>query len=262
MRPRVVLVVFSVLVFSSAGRAQETERIKPPAELPIPMVKEPGFMDPPALQALLHQVLLTEYRVNDLLADVHPEHWKLPEAVRSAVGNSVTEIRSQMHDMDHWRGELEKRPASAYLVFETYQALSTLPPRLDALARLVSENESPSFGAEYAAVGNRFLDAQQTLGSYLGYLLRNQDQIVAAMEGNLSTCQRELGEAMRGRGPKATPIPNERPIRPARRRTQRHATSGGRSSASGEKAGKLQNKTAGSKKPVTAALAKPQPKNL
>jgi len=48
--------------------------------------------------------------------------------------------------------------------------------------------------------------------------LRNQDQIVAAMEGNLSSCQSQLGAAMQGRGPKATPIPNARPVRPSRRR--------------------------------------------
>ncbi len=223
MRPRGVLVVFPVLVFSLAGRAQETEPVKPPAEMPNPMVKEPGFMDSPALQALLHQVLLTEYRVNDLLADVHPEHWKLPETVRSAVGNSVTEMRSEMRGMDAWRGAMGKRPASAYLAFETYRALGVLPPRLDALARWVSQNESPRFGAEYAAAGNRFLDAQQTLGLYLGYLLRNQDQIVAAMEGNLSSCQSQLGQAMQGRGPKATPIPNSRPVRPARHKQKNKA---------------------------------------
>lgn len=248
MRPRVFLVVFSAFIFSSAGRAQETEPVKPLAEMPLPTVKEPGLMDNPALQALIHQVLLTEFRVNDLLADVHPEHWKLPEAVRFAVGKSVTEVRSEMRDMDVWRAEMEKRPASAYLVFETYQALGALPPRLDALARMVSQNESPNFGAEYAAAGNRFLDAQQTLGSYLGYLLRNQDQMVAAMEGNLSSCQHELGEAMQGRGPKATPIPNARPIRPARR--TRHSESGetkGASSKAGSKNEKVKGSASGDK---------------
>jgi len=224
MKPQGVLIVFSILAFSFAGRAQETEPIKPPSESPIPTVKEPGFMDPPSVLALLHQALLTEYRVNDLLADVHPDHWKMPDAMRSSVGNSAAELRARMKDMDAWRVELEKRPSSAYLVFETYQAMSVLPPRLDALARLVSENESPSFGAEYASVGDRFLDAQQTLGSYLGYILRNQDQIVAAMEGNLSSCQSKLGEAMQGRGPRATPIPNARPIRPARRKQHAKAT--------------------------------------
>jgi hypothetical protein len=230
MRVRTMFVVFIILLVSRAlskspgawargraGGAQQTEPVKAPSELPIPMVKEPGSMKTSEVLALLNQVRLSEFHVNDLLTDVHLERWKMPEVMRSSVGNSVTELRSQMNAMDAWREEMEKRPASAYLVFETYQGLSALPPRLDALARLVSENETPSFGAEYSAAGNRFLDAAQTLGLYLGYLLRNQDQIVSAMEGNLSSCQSELGEAMRGRVPKATPMRNARPIRPARR---------------------------------------------
>ncbi len=246
MRVRTVLAVLFTLVASRApsinsrmwaggraGAAQQTEPVKAPSELPIPMVKEPGFMDSPDVLALLNQVRLAEFHVNDLLADVHPERWKVPEAMRASVGNSVADLRSQMNAMQAWRAELGKRPTSAYLAFETYQGLSALPPRLDALARLVSENKSPSFGAEYAAAGNRFLDAAETLGLYIGYLLRNQDQIVVVMEGNLSTCQRELGEAMHGRGPKATPIPNARPIRPARHspRAKAAVTAGKKSAA-------------------------------
>ena len=249
MRVGAVLVVFFLLVASrapsknsrkwaggGARAAQQTEPVKAPSELPVPMVKEPGSMDNSEVLALLHQVRLAEFHVNDLLADVHPERWKMPEAMRSSVGNSVADVRSQMNAMEAWRAELEKRPTSAYLAFETYQGLAALPPQLDALARLVSENDTPSFGAEYAAAGNRFLDAAQTIGLYLGFLLRNQDQIVTAMEGNLSTCQRELGEAMRGRAPKATPIPNARPIRPARHAPRaKAATTAGKKPAAPQK---------------------------
>src|SRR5438552_19052531 len=85
MKPQGVLIVFSILAFSFAGRAQETGPIKPPSESPIPSVKEPRFMDAPSLLSLLPQTLPTDYLVNDLLADVHPNHCTMPAPTSTSI---------------------------------------------------------------------------------------------------------------------------------------------------------------------------------
>jgi hypothetical protein len=41
-------------------------------------------MDPAQVKTLARKIWLAEYRVNDLLAQVHPEHWKTSDAARNS----------------------------------------------------------------------------------------------------------------------------------------------------------------------------------
>lgn len=179
-----------------------------------------GYVDTAKLKSVLYKIRMTEYRINDLLTDVHLERWKLPEAVRSSLSQMLATLRAEVGALESWRGQLEQRPDSAYMAYQTYAAIDSVLTRLDGVSRAVSEHETPGFGAQYTQAGGKLFDLQQTIGAYVGFLLRNQDQVVLALENNLAGCQNSLGIAMRGSEGRAKPVKNSAPIRPFRRRTQ------------------------------------------
>jgi len=181
---------------------------------------EPGDLDPAAMKQWLHKVWLAEYRVNDLLTQVHPERWKMADAARTSFGKTLATLRTQMDSLEQWRAQYEKRPDNIYLGYETYVAINTLLPRLEGIARDISRHENPSLGTQFSQAGNQLFDLQQTLGPFLSFLLRNQDQILAAAESNLASCQNELSFAMRGRAAPAKPMKNILPEFKGRRRSK------------------------------------------
>lgn len=196
-------------------------------------------MDAAQVKALMDQVRFSGYRINDLLTDVRPERWKMPKAARASFNQTLGTLRGQMGSLNGWREEFQKRPDSMYLGYEVYAAINAVLPRLEGVARTVSSADNPSYGAQFDEGVVRLFDLQQTLGGYLGNLLRNQDQILSALQNNLAGCQNELGQAMRGRATRARGIRNAPPIRPYRRpsRTQRPTAkgapkTGGRTSSS------------------------------
>ncbi len=181
---------------------------------------QPGAMDAAQMKAALDRVRMMEYRINDLLTDVHVERWKLPDAARDSVRQTVAALGAQARDMADWRGQFEKRTDSVYLGFELFAAINAVLPSVETIARIVSEHETPAFGAEFSRAGNELSEVQQTMGSYLRLLLRNQDAGVLALENNLAGCERNLGEAMRERSVPAKSLKNAPPVRPHRKRAQ------------------------------------------
>ena len=181
---------------------------------------ETGYMDPAAMKQLLHKVWLAEYRVNDLLTQVHPERWKMADAARTSFHKTLTTLRGQMDSLEQWRAQYEKRPDNIYLGYETYVAINTALPRLEGIARDVSRFENPSLGAQFSQAGNQLFDLQQTLQPFLSFLLRNQDQILSATQSNLASCQNQLSYAMRGRTEAAKPMKNVLPEFKGRRRSK------------------------------------------
>jgi len=85
---------------------------------------------------------------------------------------------------------------------------------------------------------------QQPLGLYLGALLRNQDQVLQAMQSNLAACQNELGYALRARPATAKPVKNVITWHQGRRPSPRASGGAGRAA----------------QKPTPTPPAKPAPK--
>jgi hypothetical protein len=165
-----------------------------------------GYVEPAQLKALLHKIWLAGYRTNDLLTEVHPERWKISEDARHSFNQTIENLHQALASQEDWRAQFEKRLDSAYVGYETYMAISAVLPRLDAVARGVSQNQNRSLGAQYSQAANQLFDLQQALQAALENLLRNQDQLLLAAEANLASCQNQLGIAMRSRAEPARPI--------------------------------------------------------
>jgi hypothetical protein len=190
--------------------APETQKIEATSSARTPQVPAggPGYIEPAQFKALLHKIWLTEYRLNDLLSQVQPERWKISEAARQGFNQSLENLRKQLAALEEWRGQFEKRSESIYLGYQTYAAAGAVLPRLDGIARSITQYENPSLGAQYSQAENQLFDLQQALEPYLSFLLRSQDQVLLATQSNLAACQNELGYAMRGRAEAARPIRN------------------------------------------------------
>lgn len=186
-----------------------------------------GAMQPAQVKDLLHNVWLTEFRINDLLTEVKPERWKMADVTRDSFQQMLQALRRQLGALEEWRGHFDGRPDSAHLTYETYAAISAVLPRLDGVARSIALHENPSFAAQFSQAGNKLFDQQQTLGTYLGFLLRNQDQVLYALQGNLAACHNELSYAMRGKSQRAKPMKNVPPNFKGRRVRERAAKAAG-----------------------------------
>jgi len=192
-----------------AGSVPATETIPAPqsAQASQP-VNDPGFMDPAQVKELAHKIWIEEYRINDLLTQVHPEKWKISNITRNSFYQTLTNLRTALDGLEEWRAQFEKRPDSVYLGFQIYSGMNAALPRLDGVARAASQYENSSLGAQYSQAGSELFDLQQALQPYLAYLLRNSDQLLYGAQTNLAGCQNELGVALRGQGGPAKPLKN------------------------------------------------------
>ena len=197
-----------------ASQEVETEKVTAPTEAPPSVsaqVTMPGHMEPEQVKALAHRIWLAQFRLTDLLTQVHPEKWKMTPPMLQSFNESMDSLHKALEAEEGWRGQLEKRPDSLYLGFMTYVAISALLPRVDGLAHSISHYENGSFGAQYSQTGNQLFDLQQTLEPHLASLLKTQDNALLVVQNNLASCQNQLGFAEHGMQGHATPIPNIAP---------------------------------------------------
>jgi hypothetical protein len=191
----------------AAAAPPQTETVSTPQPAQAALGGD-GYLTPAQIKELLHKVWLAQYRINDLLTGVHPERWELADPMRASFQQTLQMLRAQLAALDGWRTQLEARPESAYLGYTTYAATAAVLPRLDAVARSITQHENASFGAQFSQAGNQLFDLQQALSLYLSTLLRSQDEIMQALQNNLAACQNELGYALRGRPTTAKPVQN------------------------------------------------------
>jgi hypothetical protein len=195
-----------------------TESVQTLQPTPAAMPAGEGYMEPAQVKEILHKVWLAEYRLNDLLTQVHPERWKLADSARKSFQQTFETLRAELKGLEEWRSQLDARSDSMYLGYMMHASIDAVLPRLDAVARMVSTHENASLGAQFSQAGNQLFDLQQAVQPYLVYLLRNQDQLLRAAQGNLASCQNELSYAMRGRTEHVTPMKNIRPNFKGRRK--------------------------------------------
>ena len=211
---------------ASPSQEVETEKIAAPGETPPPASSPAGgagYMEPAQVKALLHKIWLTQYRISDLLGQVHAERWKMPDTARKSFGQTLENLQKALASEEEWRLQFDARPDSLYLGFQTYVAVNALLPRLDGVARSVSQYENASLGAQYSQAGNQFFDLQQSLQPHLAFLLKNQDGLLLAAQTNLASCQNELGFALHNKEGRATPMKNIAPVFKGRKQAH-HAT--------------------------------------
>jgi len=203
----------SMQTIAQAASSTGPQQPNPPAAVPSAPAAEGrgGYLEPSELKALLHKIWLAEYRINDLLSDVHSDKWKMPQAARNSFNQTFENLRKGLASQEAWRAQFETRPESVYLGYETFVAMIALLPRLDGVGQAVAQFENRSLGAQYSQAEAQLFDLQQALQPYLEYLLHNQDQLMQDAQGNLAACQDQLGLAMRNRTAPATPMKNYLP---------------------------------------------------
>jgi hypothetical protein len=187
--------------------------------------QQPGYMDPAQVKALLNQMRFTEYRINDLMTDLHPDRWKMSETARDSFLQTIDTMRSQMEVLKGWRADFAERPDSMGAGFQTYATIGAILPRLEGVARTIGQADNPSFGAQFDEAAGKLFDLQQKLAPYIGFLLQNQDSIVQALESNLASCQTDLGYAMKGKSQHPKWMRNSAPVRARRTRVKPRPTS-------------------------------------
>lgn len=217
----------SVPARTAPAQAQPSQEASPPAPA-AGMVERmlaqssdaAGSLDAPQVKAMAEQMKFAEYRINDLLTDLHPERWKMSDAARGSFRQTIGALQTQMEALRGWRTRFAERPENMYAGYETYATIGTLVPRLEGVAATVSQADNPSFGAQFSRVADQLFDMQQKLGPYIGFLLEHHDAILQALENNLAGCQNDLGRAMQGQPRRPKNIRNSAPVRPRRTRTK------------------------------------------
>ncbi len=246
---------------SAKTQTEHVEAPKSPRETPARLSSASGDLDPAQVAALVHKIWLAQYRVNDLLTEVHPERWKLSAPARASFDQTLEALRASLGVLEERRGLFEKRTDNMYLGYQTYEAMTSILPRLDGVGHGISQYENASLGAQYGQSVKQFADLQQTLGDYLALLLRNQDQVIQALENNVAGCENTLTYAMRPKVSPAKALGNAPAIRPERRRSRAIPRSAAASSLR-EKQGKKRSSSgqATTKKPAKPPTAKPEKK--
>ena len=196
-----------------ASQEVQTETIgnPGPASTAAAASKPAGVLELDQVKALMHRVWLAEFRLSDLVAQVHPDKWKMAEDTRQSFQQSVQALQQAIRTEEDWRGQYEARPDSLYLGFQTYLAIGALLPRVDGVAHGVAQYENASFGGQYSQAANQLFDLRQLLEPHLIYLLKNQDDVLVTAQSNLASCQHELNFAEHDREGKATPMKNIAP---------------------------------------------------
>jgi hypothetical protein len=214
-------------------------------------------MEPAQVKALLHKIWLTQYRISDLLGQVHAERWKMPDAARKSFGQTLENLQKALTAEEGWRAQFDARPDSLYLGFQTYVAVNGVLPRLDGVARSVSSFENASFGAQYSQAGNQLFDLQQALQPHLAFLLKNQDGLLLAAQTNLASCQNQLGFALHNKEGHATPIKNIAPVFKGGKRAHHATAAAGVTKARESDEKKTPTKSAEASQPATKSPSKP-----
>lgn len=204
-----------------ASQEIQTQKIAVPAqaEQPVTIGNVTGSLQADEVRAMLKQVRFSEYRINDLLTDVHPEKWNLPATTLASFRQTLETLRQQVGALEQWRGQFEQRTDSLYLGFQTYSTMNAVLPRLSGVTHSIAEHETAEYAAQFSRAADKLFDLQQNIGRYVSSLMQTEDQVLVDYTSNMAACQRSLSEAMRGKSARPKYMRNSQPIRPQRRST-------------------------------------------
>jgi hypothetical protein len=207
-----------VAAANAAAKAQGLETVQvnasstPPPATSV-LQPEPGYMNADQAKKLSYQIYSAAYRLEDLLKTVHPEQWKVPQAIRDAYDADLDKLRTDLHALDQARTDFIQKPDSTLLVYLTYMNVTPVVADLDAVARNLAQFETPQLGADVRQPGDSLLEAQRSLRPYLDLLIRTQNQVTRVYESSLAKCQNTLNYAMRSQTPVVQLQPSAFPVR-------------------------------------------------
>ena len=249
----------------AAGPAPQTERIAAPSAPPPPAtrVEEVGSMTPEQVKSLLHRIYVAAFRLNDLLTQVQPGRWKVPEPVRDHFNLSVARLRSDLKTLEASQTEFAEQTDSTYAGYQTYEAIPAVLSDLKVVHRDINLFEDRNIAGLFDQPAQWLDESQQALKTYLDFMLRNRNQVVRTYEANLASCQNTLNYAMRSQSAPARPMEPVRFVRPLRsakirrKEAEEAARRGGQGSGANSSATANQSNSAGGTKDKAALANEP-----
>ena len=172
-----------------------------------------GALDPTEVLGLLDRLWRHQYRLVDLLNQVEGEiGTETKEAVSSA--DPEASPLEQLEALERHRAGLERRPTNLYLALQTWENTERVMKGLARIETALGQGGKKSLAREFTQARTQLRGFEATLWSYVRYLVRSQDQVISAMEGNLAHCQEQVSAARGNRLERARIVPNRRPRRP------------------------------------------------
>lgn len=203
----------------SASRSAEaelpTEKVEVPRSYTAPpatLTNETGALQPAEVKQILYKAYVAGFRFNDLLTVLEPAQWKIDDASRQRFDATLAAVRQDLKDFERWRAQFELDPADVFLGYKTYTAMSTALPAMDELADDVARYQNADAGTQFQRANQEFMGARKSLDGYLSFLLRNRQDLRAAMQNDLASCQKTLNYAMYGKTGPVTNMTNINPV--------------------------------------------------
>jgi|GEM_PF-6717982 len=193
-----------------------TENITAPPSQPPPAttVVEVGHMTSDQVKVLLHRIYVATFRLNDLMTQVQPGRWKVPEPVRDHFNLRLAKLKSDLKALDTARAQFSQQTDSLYLGYETTEAIPLVLSDLKDVDQDLTLFESRGLSSQFAAPGQWLVDSRQALKAYVEFMMRNWNEVARTYEANLATCQNTLNYAMYGHAAPARPMEPVRFVRP------------------------------------------------
>jgi hypothetical protein len=192
----------------------QTEMIQPSTTPNAAILTDAGSRpatQPKQIRALLRNMYMTAFRIQDLLGLENPEKWKASDAERAGFNQAREALRTRLAEFEKVRSQFAASPASADLAFQTYRALASLQEPLEQVTHSVSAREDARLADEYEHRGRELATGQEQLVPYISYFLNRWDRATQMFQNDLAACENQLSTAMRNRAQVPTPLPNVNP---------------------------------------------------
>lgn len=234
---------------AASNGAPETEVIKtqstPP---PATTVEEAGYLLPDQVKPLLHRLYVATFRINDLLSQVHPGRWKVPEPVRDYFNLRVAAFQRDAKTLEAARSQFAEETDDPYLGYRVYEAIPAVVSDLKSAEAEVGEFAGAKATAPFEQPGQWIEQSRAALGTYVDFLMRNRSQVIHTYEANLASCQNTLNYALRGEHGPAQPMEPVRFVRPlqsAKIRRKQEEEAAARAAAGASSGSEAKTKEAG-----------------
>ncbi len=192
-----------------------SQPVPPPITTPVTVVTPP--LTASQVKSILVDVYTSYFRINDLLGQEQPKHWKTSPAERILVSEAREALLAKLRNLEKWRALFSQSPDNIYYGFEAYLAVNDVLHPLRVFGREISRDEDARLGEDYSRRAADLEAQLRRLVPYFSFILKNNQEGNGQYQADLANCQNELGYAMHGFIRPATPIKNVVPAFEGRR---------------------------------------------